>query len=424
MAFYPDGLAADISYLSGQKTDSGYFSITPIRVKYVFLDLEQIKKEKPKLYDQYQGDFALGGILFDSVSNPTPPEKEESEFENFTFALPLFPNFKQVPLVNEIAYIISFPSPNLQNPNFIDLNNTTYYYFLPINLWNNIHHNALPDPTSTTTKTTPEQKSYQQVEAGSRVKTTDGVDDISLGQTFNEQPNIKNLQPYEGDVIFEGRWGQSLRFSSTVQGKNNTWSQNGPDGKPITILRNGQYNDNKEAWVPTVENINLDSGSIYLTTEQKIPLEASSTSYKSYNDAPILPKEYALNQIILSSGRLVLNSSQDHILLSSKLSVGLNAIKSINLDSPKTIITSDKIYLGDKEDTNTQPILLGQDTVNLLSDILSNLSTIVDDLSVLVGVPPGSPFGKINADSTIASINLKAAKAKLNTLLSKTSRTK
>ena len=395
MAFYPEGLAADISFISGQKTDSGYFSITPIRVKYVFLDLEQIKKEKPKLYEQYQGDFALGGILFDSVSNPTPPEKEESEFENFTFALPLFPNFKQVPLVNEIAYIISFPSPNLQNPNFIDLNNTTYYYFLPINLWNNIHHNALPDPTSTTTKTTPEQKSYQQVEAGSRVKTTDGVDDISLGQTFNEQPNIKNLQPYEGDVIFEGRWGQSLRFGSTVQGKNNTWSQSGPDGKPITIIRNGQYDDNKESWIPTVENINLDSGSIYLTTEQKIPLEASSTSYKSYSDAPILPK-----------------------------SVGLNAIKSINLDSPKTVITSDKIYLGDKEDTNTQPILLGQDTVDLLGQILDNLSTIVNDLSVLVGVPPGSPFGKINADSTIASINLKAAKAKLNTLLSKTSRTK
>ena len=110
--------------------------------------------------------------------------------------------------------------------------------------------------------------------------------------------------------------------------------------------------------------------------------------------------------------------------MSSKLSVGLNAIKSINLDSPKTVITSDKIYLGDKEDTNTQPILLGQDTVDLLGQILDNLSTIVNDLSVLVGVPPGSPFGKINADSTIASINLKAAKAKLNTLLSKTSRTK
>jgi hypothetical protein len=45
-------------------------------------------------------------------------------------------------------------------------------------------------------------------------------------------------------------------------------------------------------------------------------------------------------------------------------------------------------------------------------------------LSILVGVPPGSPFGKLNADSSVAAVNLKAAKNQLNKLLSKTSRTK
>ena len=60
----------------------------------------------------------------------------------------------------------------------------------------------------------------------------------------------------------------------------------------------------------------------------------------------------------------------------------------------------------------------------MLGQILDNLSTIVNDLSVLVGVPPGSPFGKLNADSSVAAVNLKAAKNQLNKLLSKTSRTK
>jgi hypothetical protein len=424
MSLYPEGLASQVNYLTGKPANSGYFSITPVRVKYTFLDLNQIKKENPKLYNKYQGDFSLGGIIFDSVSNPTEEGKEENQFEGLSFALPLFPNFKQIPLVNEIAYIISFPSPNLQNPNFIDLNNTAFYYFLPINIWNSIHHNALPDPLSTTTKTPSEQKSYQQVEAGSRVKTNDGVDDIDLGQTFDEQSNIRNLQPYEGDIIFEGRWGQSLRFSSTVTGSNNTWSSVGPNSKPITILRNGQYNDGKEAWIPIIEDINQDSGSIYLTSNQKIPLKTSSNSYKSYSTQPISPNQYSQPQIILNSGRLIFNSSQDHILLSSAKSIGLNSIESVNIDTPKTVIQSDKIYLGDKEDSNTQPILLGQDTVDLLGQILDNLSTIVNDLSVLVGVPPGSPFGKLNADSSVAAVNLKAAKNQLNKLLSKTSRTK
>jgi len=424
MAFYPEGLQQQISLISGDQTPTGYFSITPVRVKYTFLNLDQIKKDNPKLYKKYQGDFSLGGIIFDSVSNPTEEGKEENQFEGLSFALPLFPNFKQIPLVNEIAYIISFPSPNLQNPNFIDLNNTSYYYFLPINIWNSIHHNALPDPFTTSTQTPSEQKSYQEVEAGSRVKTTDGVDDINLGQTFDEQPNIKNLQPYEGDIIFEGRWGQSLRFGSTVTGSNNTWSSIGPNSKPITILRNGQYNDNKEAWIPIVEDINQDSGSIYLTSNQQINLNASSTKYNSYSTQPINPNQYTNPQIILNSGRLIFNSSQDHILLSSKKSVGLNAVESVNIDTPKTVIQSDKIYLGDKEDNNTQPILLGQDTVDLLGQILDNLSTIVNDLSLLVGVPPGSPFGKLNVDSSVANLNLKAAKNQLNKLLSKTSRTK
>jgi hypothetical protein len=424
MAFYPEGLQQQLVQLTSTQPNTGTFSITPVRVKYTFLDLNQIKKDNPKLYNKYQGDFALGGIIFDSVSNPTESGKEENEFEGLSFALPLFPNFKQVPLINEIAYIISFPSPNLQNPEFIDLNNTTFYYFLPINIWNNIHHNALPDPLSTTTTTPSEQKSYQQVEAGSRVKTTDGVDNINLGETFDEQPNIKNLQPYEGDVIFEGRWGQSIRFGSTVTGSNNTWSSIGPNSKPITIIRNGQYDDKKEPWIPITEDINLDSGSIYLTSNQKINLTPSSKNYNSYSTQPISINQYTNPQIILNSGRLVFNSSQDSILLTSKKSIGLNSVESVNIDTPKTIIQSNKIYLGDKEDSNTQPLLLGQDTVDLLGQILDNLSTIVNDLSVLVGVPPGSPFGKLNADSSIAAINLKAAKTQLNTLLSKTSRTK
>lgn len=418
MAFYPEGLANQINYLTGTPADSGYFTITPVRVKYTFLNLDQIKKDNPKLYEKYQGDFALGGIIFDSVSNPTEEGKEENQFEGLPFALPLFPNFRQVPLVNEIAYIISFPSPNLQNPNFIDLNNTTFYYFLPVNVWNSAHHNALPDPFTTSTKTPSEQKSYQQVEAGSRVKTTDGVDDIDLGETFNEQPNIKNLQPYEGDIIFEGRWGQSLRFSSTVTGSNNTWSETGPNSKPITILRNGQYNDGKEAWIPIVEDINQDSGSIYLTSNQKIPLKSASSNYNSYkSDSPTTPNEYTSNQIILSSGRLVFNSSKDHILLSSAKSINLNSVSSINVDSPVFVTQTKNVYLGSK-DAN-EPLLLGNKTIDLLNQLLSNLKTFADVCSTVQSTPASTPLIQLNTISTVLSNNILALQQQLDSLKSK-----
>jgi len=417
MAFYPEGLQQQTDLNTSTLQDSGYFNITPVRVKYTFLNLEQIKKDNRKLYDKYQGDFALGGVIFDSVSNPTSGSKEEDQFEGLPFALPLFPNFKQIPLVNEIAYVISFPSPNLQNPNFIDTNDTTFYYFLPINIWNNAHHNALPDPFSTSTKTPSEQKTNQQVEAGSRVKTTDGVDDIDLGETFDEQPNIRNLQPYEGDIIFEGRWGQSLRFSSTVTGSDNTWSSVGPNSKPITILRNGQYNDKKASWIPIVEDINQDSGSIYLTSNQKIPLKSASSTYNSYkSDAPTSPNEYNSNQIILSSGRLVLNSSKDHILLSSAKSINFNSISSVNVDSPIFVTQTKNVYLGSK-DAN-EPLLLGDKTVSLLNDLLSNLKTFADVCSTAQSTGPG-PLVQINTIGSILSNNILALQQQLDSLKSK-----
>jgi hypothetical protein len=417
MGFYPEGLQQQIDLNTSTLQNLGYFTITPVRVKYTFLNLEQIKKDTPELYEKYQGDFALGGVIFDSVSNPTELGKEENQFEGLSFALPLFPNFKQVPLINEIAYVISFPSPNLQNSEFIDLNNTVFYYFLPINLWNNIHHNALPDPLSTTTKTPSEQKTNQQIEAGSRVKTTDGVDDINLGETFNEQPNIKNLQPYEGDIIFEGRWGQSLRFGSTVLGSNNTWSTAGPNSKPITIIRNGQYDDKKEPWIPIVEDINQDSGSIYLTTTQQIPLKASSTNYNSYkSDPPTTPNQYNNNQIILNSGRLLFNSTNDHILLSSNKSINLNSISSVNVDSPEFITQTKNVYLGSK-DAN-EPLLLGNKTVDLLDQLLSNLKTFADVCSTAQSTGPG-PLVQINTISSVLSNNIIALQQQLDSLKSK-----
>ena len=139
-----------------------------------------------------------------------------------------------------------------------------------------------------------------------------------LGTTFKERSNIHPLLPFEGDVIQEGRWGNSIRWGSTVKNTPNNWSVVGNNGDPIIILRNGQsINASTEGWIPITEDINTDLSSIYATSTQQIPLNASSTSYTSYKDnKPVIPNQYSGNQLILSSGRLVFNSTKDHVLLS------------------------------------------------------------------------------------------------------------
>ena len=122
-------------------------------------------------------------------------------------------------------------------------------------------------------------------------------------------------------------------LGSTVKNRPNDWSSTGTDGDPIMIIRNGQGINPGNGWQHITEDINKDLGSIYFGSTQKIPLEASSTLYDSYpiGNSPINPNEYTNNQIIINSGRVVINTFDDHILLTSKKSVNLNAVESVNM---------------------------------------------------------------------------------------------
>jgi hypothetical protein len=136
-------------------------------------------------------------------------------------------------------------------------------------------------------------------------------------------------------------------------------------------------------------------------------------SYKS--NSPTNPKEYKDNpQIILNSGRLIFNTTQDHILLSSKKSINLNAILSVNIDTPDTIIQSNNIYLGSKD--ATEPVLLGDTTVSLLKTLVQNLQSFMQVCSTLVGVPPGTPLAPLN----VVASQLITTLSQLNTNLDST----
>jgi hypothetical protein len=214
--------------------------------------------------------------------------------------------------------------------------------------------------------------------------------------------------PFEGDFIQEGRWGNSLRFGSTVHNIDfndttrrpsspsqppNNWSMYGSNGDPITILRNGQGNQTKEGWIPIVEDVNNDNSSIYLTSTQQVPLttsgrldEEGKTDYSSYNNSdvskPISPTQYAGNQIILNAGRLVFNAKEDHILLTSPLSINLNSQDSVNIDTTKFIVQSDFIYLGNKNQA-TEPLMLGTQTIEWLKSLMETVENLNNALTGL-----------------------------------------
>jgi hypothetical protein len=293
--------------------------------------------------------------------------------------------------------------------------NTVAYYVNIVSLWNHPHHNAFPTAPNALPPT--QQKDYIQTTGGNVRRVTDQSTEIYLGKTFIERSNIHPILPFEGDILYEGRWGNSIRIGSTVKNTINNWSSVGTNGDPIMILRNGQGIQTEEGWVPTVEDINNDDSSIYATSTQKIPLKASSTSYFSYkSNPPQTPDQYAGKQIIINSGRLVFNSTVDHILLSSKKSVNLNAVESVNIDAPVVTLQSGKLYLGSKN--ATEPLLLGNKTIATLNNLINNLNAFLQICSTVVSTAPGTPIVPLNLAASQLSSQLKIIQGNLEKLKS------
>lgn len=319
---------------------------------------------------------ALGVIEYEDVINPLPSP-------SLPTAKPLTGNLKNLPLINEIVYIIALPNTEIETIS----SNTVEYYINIISLWNHPHHNAFP--TAPNILPPSQQKDYIQTEVGNVRRVTDQSTEIFLGKTFKERSNIHPLLPFEGDMLYEGRWGNSIRIGSTVKDTPNNWSATGSNGDPIFIIRNGQGTQTEEGWIPTVENINNDDSSIYLTSTQKIPLKASSTIYDSYQTPPSSPEQYSGKQVILNSGRLIFNSTQDHILLSSNRSIGFNAINGFNFDTKSSFtINASSIALGGKE--ATEPILKGDSTIKILTDLVDELYKLTIALQSVT--PQGGPL--------------------------------
>ena len=369
------------------------------RVVNIILD------ENSDNFERLGGWNALGVIEYDPIIALTGERSN-----TFLAAYPFFPNLKNYPLINEIIYIMQFPNQDIGNTNAAE----TSYYLNNISIWNHPHHNAYPSKANE--PSFPQQKDYIQTQAGSAKIVTDEIKNI-LGKTFYERLNIHPLLPFEGDVIQEGRWGNSIRFGSTVGGSpsptiTNNWSEAGINGDPIIIIRNGQGERTDEGWIPIVEDIDKDESSMYLTSTQKVPLTAASVDYTSYSGSisPEKPNVFSGQQIILNSGRLVFNAGTDHILLSSAKTINLNSQKSVNIDTEDfTVQSRGKIYLGSyKAD---EPLLKGNLTVNVLKNLIKAIKQLNDTFRDLKTVPV------VNGQPALLDISVMLASLKVNTTL-------
>jgi hypothetical protein len=292
-------------------------------------------------------------------------------------AVPLNTNIVRIPLVGEIVVLIKAPS----SYSSANKNTLTTYYIDIVGLQSSINHNSIPKASSGTINSINaggNSNQYQESSAGN----TKQDSAPTIDSKFTENPYVKPLQPYTGDVIINGRFGHSIRFSSTQKSTDfkvaPNWS-GGDNGNPITIIKNSaQTKDTKQINDFEVEDFTTTDNLIVMASGQDLKFEQSSKTTAAIEDNNInswkSEKWGKTPQTLISSGRLVFNSTQQEIIAFAKNGIGLSSNSSIGIDARQNItLNSSKIELGSKA---TEPIILGNAFQSWVTSLINALGGV------------------------------------------------
>lgn len=253
------------------------------------------------------------------------PESEQDSTTNKLFALkvrscssyfndklylarPSNINMKQIPLVGE--FVLIFKTFNQESTT--DRWREAWYYVSSIDIQSSINENMLPGLSNGASR--------------------QSIENTKPGKTFIKQA-VSPLQPYEGDFLIEGRFGNSIRFGNSVNTstaptnyyhKPPTWITQNLTYDPIIILSNGHTNLTGKEFV--VEDIEKDKSSLYLTSTQQLTTFKLSRSLTVNNN-------FAGSQFIGTADRIILRAKTDIAVIDAKQGIVLNTDDSVRIGS-------------------------------------------------------------------------------------------
>jgi hypothetical protein len=189
------------------------------------------------------------------------------------------------------------------------------------------------------------------------------------------------------------------------------------DSNPILILSN-QHNNKLSNSDLYVEDINKDGSSLYLTSQQIIPLNIGNVTLSNIT-APIGIRDFSDPQAILNADRVIISSKSDEVLLFGRTGIELYSQGSVYLQSNKVGITlqDNNIFLGPYNNAQTtQPLVLG----NNLREFLTGLFQALSDFSTSIIDAKSTPEGLTITQVSLAAEALQKYISSNSTNLEKT----
>lgn len=321
---------------------SSNIEILPVRVKDIILD-----SSHPE-YDKYYRAESIGAIKYSLLDKNI----DTSNVETLPIAFPANRNFTTYPLKDEIVLLVKGPKFDLEPASINKFLERTDYYLPIVGVMNQINYVEFKDEKDNSTP----------------------GPSFSSEEPFTEKEKIRPIRPFNGDVILQGRNGQSIRFTG-ARSKNNPYIDSSNSQSPLTIISNGHPEVDPSTF--HIEDINKDKSSIYLTENHIIPLTQSKLKYGGAKKRPVQSDKYKGAQIVINSGRLFFNSHTDDIQFTSTADFGVSA-KVAYIDAEDYVtLDAKKIYLGEKaKQFERQPVILGDNLEVFLQELLSILGEV------------------------------------------------
>jgi hypothetical protein len=339
------------------------------------------------------------------------------EKEDLVWAMPLESNISEYPVLNEIVGVVFYLGQ--------------YYYTRKINTFNtpNADANFNMELAYGGFRSTDSPPSIIQGNRELLVKSTDpkipyegppsklnSLGSVgykgTLGRYFYYNTRIRNLKRREGDLVFESRFGQSIRFASYDDNRDNDKGYNSDfsgytdykgngisnpyskteagGGNPMIIIRNRQRplntsnEEEKNVGGYILEDINNDGSSIHITSGVTLSgfqttclkkMWGNGEEQSGFNGTTSFKFPKLLgDQIVINSDRVIISAKKNEMFQYSKKRMAFVTDDEFTIDAHnqivintnnKTVLNSPAIYLGEYNQTS-EPVLLGQTTVNWL----------------------------------------------------------
>jgi hypothetical protein len=224
-------------------------------------------------------------------------------------------NTSKIPLVGE--HVLVFRGYRADSN--VDSRKTEWFYLNTLSISSDVNLNSIPGVSD------------------SRISGS-----AAPGSSFKERV-VSILQQFEGDVVYQGRWGNSLRFSSTIDTKNikveqqPTWTGD-TVGDPITIITNNRKVQEDSF---AIEQIQDDSAAIYLTSTQKIPSLTLGIPQEKNSLQCFYPAEsqFSKSQLIGTADRIILKAKTDIAVIDAPKAIILNTTGDVKIGNDSANIS-------------------------------------------------------------------------------------